>query len=369
MLIAGGCLLAEKDAQVRPLVWMRSCSTFSRYSTHGTRGHHGVIRALAGIPRHHCRLSQQKQEQLQQLEHRNQQKQQQQQQQREAIVVGRRFSTLMTTFLLVTTTLFADTAGNGNSKASDFRDVVGSAAQAFTEAPSSSSSFKSPASSTPSSAFFTKATRPKPNQNFAASDDTFISPGKCYEMIESSLKFEQPTLNGVKRRALDLGAGAGLSTQVLWDLGYEEIVAVDQSREAWDSYVVRLPSSVSFLHLTDDQYLKQFQTVNQHEVETATGGGEEFSARFDAVCINYAINLEKAKYLASILLKPNTGKLLAPVNDKTDFWFSQSYVVLDQSGSELSRKAEFLFQPDVTENSCQGVWCRSVKQGVPRDED
>ena len=35
--------------------------------------------------------------------------------------------------------------------------------------------------------------------------------------------------------ALDLGAGAGVSTQILWRNGFRNIAAVDLSRVAWDA--------------------------------------------------------------------------------------------------------------------------------------
>ena len=49
-------------------------------------------------------------------------------------------------------------------------------------------------------------------------------------------------------RALDLGAGAGVSTQLLWANGFHEIVAVDPSRVAWDSCVTLVQSLVQSVH-------------------------------------------------------------------------------------------------------------------------
>ena len=62
---------------------------------------------------------------------------------------------------------------------------------------------------------------------------------------------------GACARALDLGAGAGVSTQLLWLNGFRSIEAVDPSRVAWDENVekdgaVRLPLTLipSLLTLT-----------------------------------------------------------------------------------------------------------------------
>ncbi|GAB5370469.1 hypothetical protein AAMO2058_001495900 [Amorphochlora amoebiformis] len=192
--------------------------------------------------------------------------------------------------------------------------------------------------------FRSLAKMPEANQNFAVSQDTFVSPGKCYEVIKSSLTLPPATAGSEDPypRALDLGAGAGMSTQILWNLGYKNIIAVDQSREAWDNYVDSQPKSVSFLHLTDNEFLDQFQ--------------KESIAPFDAVVVNFAINPTKAQRLAQALLKPN-GRLLAPVNDIPDYWFGQSYILYDSNGHSINKKEEFLFQPDVTEGTCQGYWC------------
>ena len=51
-----------------------------------------------------------------------------------------------------------------------------------------------------------------------------------------------------------MGAGAGVSTQVLWDMGYRDIDAFDWSGTAWERFVVddengKCPPSVRFFEL------------------------------------------------------------------------------------------------------------------------
>jgi len=78
--------------------------------------------------------------------------------------------------------------------------------------------------------------------------------------------------------------------------------------------------------------------------------------RFDAVVVNFAINPKKGEELSRKLLKPN-GRLLAPVNNIPDYWFEQNFLLYDCKGRVLSKNVDFLFQPDVTDGSCQGIWC------------
>ena len=78
-----------------------------------------------------------------------------------------------------------------------------------------------------------------------ASRDTNVSPKEAYDVI--ALEADYPA--GVPcATALDLGAGAGVSTQILWRNGFRNIVAVDPSRVAWDANVVKsLPPGVQFV--------------------------------------------------------------------------------------------------------------------------
>ena len=52
--------------------------------------------------------------------------------------------------------------------------------------------------------------------------------------------------SGGEGRVLDLGAGAGVSTQALWDVGWRKLTAVDPSRLAWDTLNEKLPPDVEF---------------------------------------------------------------------------------------------------------------------------
>jgi len=61
------------------------------------------------------------------------------------------------------------------------------------------------------------------------------------------------------------------------------------------------------------------------------------------------------------LLKEN-GALLAPINVQTDYWMRQVYTLIDTNGKILWSANEVgawsvLFQPDVTQDTCQGIWC------------
>ena len=151
-------------------------------------------------------------------------------------------------------------------------------------------------------------------------------------------------------RALDLGAGAGASTQVLWEAGWSCVVGVDPSRLAWDKFAATsaLPAGVSFQHLSDEQYVSKWV--------------EEGIDAFDLVVLNYAVNRDKAERFAKTLLTPR-GRLLAPTNIQQDYWFGQQYVLLDADAQQIGAPTgrilsyDVLFQPDFTSPSCQGQWC------------
>lgn len=63
--------------------------------------------------------------------------------------------------------------------------------------------------------------------SIVASRDTNVSPLEVYETLLQKLKPKPQKSSSDtstnKLRALDVGAGAGVSTQVMWDMGYREM--------------------------------------------------------------------------------------------------------------------------------------------------
>jgi hypothetical protein len=86
---------------------------------------------------------------------------------------------------------------------------------------------------------------------------------------------------------------------------------------------------------------------------------------YDVIVYNFAVNMDKAVYAATTFLGPTRGnsRLLAPVNDRTDYWEKQRYVLLDQRGEIVWQSPpevgawSIQFQPDVTSPRCTGIWC------------
>jgi len=190
---------------------------------------------------------------------------------------------------------------------------------------------------------------------FVASRDTNISPKEAYDSISSSLLL--PPLRSARSarrapRALDLGAGAGVSTQILYEMGYTTIDAIDWSRSAWDRFVSedpggRCPPSVAFYEMDDERYRRRWR--------------REGAGKFDLIVYNFSVNENKAKEYAREMLVDG-GLLLAPVNIQKDYWLKQAYRLYDPSGKVLWQAAEVgawsvTFQPDVTQDTCQGIWC------------
>ena len=191
----------------------------------------------------------------------------------------------------------------------------------------------------------------------------YTGPREVYDSIESQFilypleKLREQQESGTtqrKPRALDVGAGAGVSTQVLWDIGYREIDAVDWSGKAWERFVVEdptasCPSSVNFYELDDERYVDMWRSQG--------------SRSFDTIVFNFGINERKAVQFAKELLEPENGRLLAPVNVQNDYWLKQVYKVYDGEGSVVKVLGQDIgawavqFQPDVTQDTCQGIWC------------
>jgi hypothetical protein len=132
--------------------------------------------------------------------------------------------------------------------------------------------------------------------SITASRDTNISPKEVYDTLER--------LRGSGTRALDVGAGAGVSTQILHEMGFTTIDACDWSRDAWDLNVVHCPESVHFYQLDDERFVKQWKVTD----------GEPY----DVIVFNFAINQRKAVQFATELLSRD-GVLLAPVNTQDDY--------------------------------------------------
>lgn len=183
-----------------------------------------------------------------------------------------------------------------------------------------------------------------------ASRNTNISPKEVYDTLERLQKQSVENTTNRRRRALDVGAGAGVSTQVLWNMGYHEIDALDWSNEAWQANVVeggQCPPEVHFYQLDDERFLNMW-----HDKQLA---------KYDVISFNFAINRDKAMKFLELLQEPG-GLLLAPVNVQKDYWLKQDYQLYGQDGKLLWSASDVgawsvQFQPDVTSETCQGIWC------------
>jgi SAM-dependent methyltransferase len=195
-------------------------------------------------------------------------------------------------------------------------------------------------------AFRTKAVGQEEYTNaITASRDTNISPKEAYDTLLRKI----PRASTTRARALDLGAGAGLSTQLLYQLGYHTIDAVDWSGEAWNNYVESCPPTCHFYEMADAPFFRLAQ--------------ESAFPKYDIIVYNFAVNPQKAVQVAKKLLVPATGLLLAPVNDRADYWYKQTYWLIDASGEIVYKSSPEVgawsvqFQPDVTAETCTGIWC------------
>jgi len=209
-------------------------------------------------------------------------------------------------------------------------------------------------------------TRAEYTNSITASRDTNISPKEVYDTLAR--------VRGSGTLALDVGSGAGVSTQVLWDMGYTNIDACDWSRDAWDLNVVEkgsCPESVHFFQLDDERFMRQWKASEAEKYgmsgkcvhQSVMLYANIFFSRTlpDAIVFNFAINQQKALEFASELLNKD-GVLLAPVNVQQDYWLKQRYDLMDSDGKVLWSAADVgawsvQFQPDVTQETCQGIWC------------
>ena len=161
--------------------------------------------------------------------------------------------------------------------------------------------------------------------------------------------------------SLHFTSGAGVSTEVLYQLGYHQIDAIDWSGTAWQRYVIDDPSgycppSVTFYELDDERYFDAWNTKHNNNNHLQ----EELL--FDAIVFNFAVNESKAKLFATQLLNKEYGVLLAPINTANDYWLKQNYKVMNSAGDVLWSTGDVgawsvQFQPDVTQDTCSGVWC------------
>lgn len=187
--------------------------------------------------------------------------------------------------------------------------------------------------------------------SIVASRDTNISPAEVYETIK---RLKNGGLNGsgsTSARALDVGAGAGVSTQVIFqELGYSNIDALDWSGDAWRINVEDggyCPPSVHFYELDDERFMEKWK--------------KEKLEKYDIIAFNFAVNRDKALCFSKNLLKEE-GLLLAPINTQPDYWLKQTYQLMDVDGKVVWSAGDVgawsvQFQPDVTQDTCQGVWC------------
>jgi len=189
--------------------------------------------------------------------------------------------------------------------------------------------------------------------SITASRDTNISPKEVYDSIQSSY-VKDPLEIALKEhrtpRAWDVGAGAGVSTQTLYNMGYQDIEAIDWSSKAWDENVIEenVPSRVHFTPVDDERFVQDIWRPNN-------------MGKFDVIIFNFGINERKARAYAREMLV-DEGRLFAPVNIKSDYWMKQAFKVYDKQGDVLWSVNDVgawsvQFQPDVTQDTCQGIWC------------
>lgn len=212
-----------------------------------------------------------------------------------------------------------------------------------------------------SSRFQTRAVAEYTN-SISASRDTNISPQEAYETMQRFIPINN---HGCAAKALDVGAGAGLSTSILYQqLNYRDIDAVDWSGVAWRSNVLECPTTIRFFEMDDDSFFR----IMSPTTTTAASKVEHHQQqrkRYQIICYNFAVNLNKALRVARDHLAAD-GVLFAPINDQPDYWYKQTYYVLNARGEVLQKSNAEVgawsvqFQPDVTSSTCTGIWCGNM---------
>ncbi|CAB9514461.1 expressed unknown protein [Seminavis robusta] len=218
----------------------------------------------------------------------------------------------------------------------------------------------SQATEDPMTPFRTKAYNLKEYTNsIVASKDTNVSPKEAYDVLAETIapigrkKSGSGAKNNPNRnRALDVGAGAGVSTQTLYEMGFTDMDAVDWSGLAWEGNVVECPPSVKFFEMDDERFFRNQRRDNPN-------------VRYHTIVYNFAINLDKAQQIAKEFLDPDLedARLLAPANAQKDYWYKQTYYLIDAKGDIIWKSKPDVgawsvqFQPDVTSDTCQGIWC------------
>lgn len=225
----------------------------------------------------------------------------------------------------------------------------------------------SAAATTTASTFRTKAYDLKEYTNsIVASKDTNVSPKEAYDVLTETIgpiakKMTSGNNNNnnnddsnIIHWALDVGAGAGVSTQTLYDMGFQNLDAVDWSGSAWDANVVECPSTVKFWEMDDERFFATQRKISQQQRKY-----------YQVIVYNFAINLDKAIRVAKEFLEPDNDNaiLLVPANAQKDYWYKQTYYLINAKGDIIWKSNADVgawsvqFQPDVTSDTCQGIWC------------
>lgn len=126
---------------------------------------------------------------------------------------------------------------------------------------------------------------------------TNISATQIYDLEREHLHPTAAQSRKSELKALDLGAGAGLSTRVLRRLGYKHVDAVDQSEDAWSTSGADRLRGVAFFHKPANAFVQ---------------GLDSKENTYDAVNVAFAIRRQKALDYAQHALAPG-GRLLAPI--------------------------------------------------------